>query len=1250
LALQSKLGDRLGDGTVSSVFGRILKGLATVAAGMALSVLAACGGGGGTTTPPPPPPTYYSLSVTLGTGTSGTPGPAANSYLQGSVVNYTYAPNSGYGNLVVKMDGNVVSNPGSVTMNGPHAIATTASPSGPPTISAQPQNATVEYLAPATFNVIAAASSPLTYQWQRNGVDIPGAAQASYTTSALAFTETGTQFSAVVSCSTGSVASDMATVTVKSPPLDRTPTLAGIDQNQNGVRDDIDAVVARIPVDLSQKQKLEAVARILQTSITGPLASLKLESSTDNNRNKELQTIAQSNMQALSDAIMQVVQSVPQGWKYIYDIRACQYNTKDRVSQRIAEYKLLKGTTWDLTVPEPPVINVSASSLIVPGYSIEYFNGVDNTSEQATQSIGKILETFNTAYRHPVSNKTYRLNYHLCYNPTDGILDDLFEAYVQMTQGNINWEGFWNFAHSMNPDLNKEIFMSKLASRLVEVEATVNSLIGKFVADTSDRINNGWRVLGIAHSQGNLFANSTYDEMLNKHYTTDQFKVVHVAPATNRVVGRYTTWEHDSIINYYLRQIFPSTMPANDFSPSEHPLLDFPGHSFIDIYLSKPTLSEKVIKDIRDALASFPEDLSPQITSFKSIPEVITEGQTVDLLPVFTNATSASIDNGVGTVVSGGTYTVKPTTTPMAFYNLTVNGPGGTTKATTIVTVIPNTDVSITSFTAVPASIAPGHSAVLTPVFINATSATINPGVVGTVTSGTGYTVTPAATTIYTLTANGTHGPVTRTVTVTVTTGSSVSITSFTAAPTSITAGQSAVLTPVFINASSATINPGVAGNVTSGTGYTVTPAATTTYTLTANGTNGPVTRAVTVTVTGGLFSQQGPKLVGMGAAGTAEQGRPVSISADGNTAIVGGRADDYAFADNAATGAAWIWTRAGGVWTQQGTKLVGSGAVGRAYQGASVAISSDGNTALVGGWNDDSGAGAAWVWTRSGGVWTQQGTKLVGSGAVGIANQGVWVSLSADGNTAIVGGPSDNSDPADTFHIGVGAAWVWTRSGGVWTQQGPKLVGSDSSGKSYQGISVSLSSDGNTAIVGGTRDNGAAGAAWVWMRAGVVWTQQGTKLVGSGVTGAFAEQGGSVCLSADGNTAMVGGYSDNSGAGAAWVWTRTGGFWTQQGTKLIGSGAVGNAYQGSSVSLSADGNTAIVGGPTDNTTPGAMWVWKRSGGAWTQQGSKLVGSGSVGVQVLQGISVSLSADGNTAIVGGCGDNGNLGAAWVFTR
>ena len=101
-----------------------------------------------------------------------------------------------------------------------------------------------------------------------------------------------------------------------------------------------------------------------------------------------------------------------------------------------------------------------------------------------------------------------------------------------------------------------------------------------------------------------------------------------------------------------------------------------------------------------------------------------------------------------------------------------------------------------------------------------------------------------------------------------------------------------------------------------------------------------------------------------------------------------------------------------------------------------------------------------------------------------------------------------------------------------------------------------------------------------------------------------------------------------------------------QQGAKLVGTGAVGIAYQGYSVSLSADGNTAVVGGDGDNAGAGAAWVYTRSGGVWSQQGAKLVGTGAVGLAV-QGWSVALSADGNTAVVGGWND-GATGAAWVF--
>jgi lipocalin len=371
-------------------------------------------------------------------------------------------------------------------------------------------------------------------------------------------------------------------------------------------------------------------------------------------------------------------------------------------------------------------------------------------------------------------------------------------------------------------------------------------------------------------------------------------------------------------------------------------------------------------------------------------------------------------------------------------------------------------------------------------------------------------------------------------------------------------------------------------------------------------------------------FTQQGPKLVGTEALGNALQGRSVSLSGDGSTAIVGGPSDD------GGVGAAWVFTRSGGVWRQQ-AKLVGTViAAGAAGEGSSVSLSGDGNTAIVG----RPGDGAAWVYTRVGGAWSLQ-AKLIPAASF----EGLSISLSGDGNTAIVGRPGDGF---------VGAAYVFTRTNGAWSQQA-KLVGTGAVGPlpSFQGFSVSLSADGNTALVGGSTDNNEAGAAWVFARSGGMWNQQ-AKLVGTGAVSP-SEQGYSVSLSADGKTAIVGGPLDNSSAGAAWVFTRSGGRWSEQ-AKLIGKGAVNVAEQGASVSLSGDGNTAIIGGPDDNGGAGAAWLYTRARGVWSQQ-AKLVGTGAVGsLGATQGWSVSLSSDQSTAIVGGPEDNSSAGAAWVFAQ
>ena len=388
-------------------------------------------------------------------------------------------------------------------------------------------------------------------------------------------------------------------------------------------------------------------------------------------------------------------------------------------------------------------------------------------------------------------------------------------------------------------------------------------------------------------------------------------------------------------------------------------------------------------------------------------------------------------------------------------------------------------------------------------------------------------------------------------------------------------------------------------------------------------------------------FIQQGEKLTGSGEIGStpyygSEFGASVALSADGSTALIGGCYDNYGF------GAVWVFTRSGETWTQQGQKLTGeSGESGNPAFGFSVALSADGSTALIGGQEDDSYGdfAAAWVFTRSGSTWTQQSSLLPGIGERAVGYFGWSVALSSDGNTALIGGLESGK---------VGAAWVFTRSGSSWVQQGKQLTGGGESANGAFGAPVALSGDGNTAVIGSPVDSPGVGAARVFTRSGEAWTQQGEKLTGGGEVG-NGGFGSSVALSSDGSTALIGGYPDNHGVGAAWVFARSGEAWTQQGEKLTGGGEVGNGGFGSSVALSSDGGTALIGGYPDNHGVGAAWVFARSGEAWTQQGEKLTGGGEVGNGGF-GSSVALSSDGDTALMGGPADNSTVGAAWVLVN
>ena len=243
------------------------------------------------------------------------------------------------------------------------------------------------------------------------------------------------------------------------------------------------------------------------------------------------------------------------------------------------------------------------------------------------------------------------------------------------------------------------------------------------------------------------------------------------------------------------------------------------------------------------------------------------------------------------------------------------------------------------------------------------------------------------------------------------------------------------------------------------------------------------------------------------------------------------------------------MFTRSGTTWSQQAyVKASNTGA--RDFFGNSVALigrrldaggrrlgsRASAATGIDGNQADDSAfvAGAVYVFTRSGAAWSQQAYVKASNTGAG-DHFGYSVALSADGSTLAVG--------ADYGDHGVGAAYVLTRSGAVWSQQASVEASSAGTGL-YFGNSVSLSGDGATLAVGSYFEPSAAtgidgdetsavatgaGAVFTFKRSGTAWIRQ--SYVKASNTSTYAEFGWSVALSSDGATLAVGAYKEPSTA-----------------------------------------------------------------------------------------------------------------------
>ena len=271
------------------------------------------------------------------------------------------------------------------------------------------------------------------------------------------------------------------------------------------------------------------------------------------------------------------------------------------------------------------------------------------------------------------------------------------------------------------------------------------------------------------------------------------------------------------------------------------------------------------------------------------------------------------------------------------------------------------------------------------------------------------------------------------------------------------------------------------------------------------------------------------------------------------------------------------------------------------------------------------------------------QRQTLTATGGVNGNQFGFSVALSADGNTALVG-----ADGRSTY---TGAAYVFTRSNGVYSQN-QALAATGGVTNDQFGASVALSADGNTALVGANGRSGVMGAAYVFTRpnSSSAYSQaQALTDPAGGVNGDFF--GFSVALSADGNTALIGAFGRSTRAGAAYVFTRpNSGSAYSQSQALTATGGVTNDRFGFSVALSADGSTALVGAFGLSSFTGAAYVFTRpnSGSAYSPAQTLTAADGVANDQF--GFSVALSADGSTALIGASGRSSFTGAAYVFTR
>jgi hypothetical protein len=434
------------------------------------------------------------------------------------------------------------------------------------------------------------------------------------------------------------------------------------------------------------------------------------------------------------------------------------------------------------------------------------------------------------------------------------------------------------------------------------------------------------------------------------------------------------------------------------------------------------------------------------------------------------------------------------------------------------------------------------------------------------------------------------------------------------------------------------------------------------------------------------------------------------SVALDGDTLAVGASDSSCATGVNGnqtdrncpTAGAVYVFTRTGGTWSQQAylkasnTRAGGSFGSSVSLSGDTLAVGAPQETSCASGINGDQAdancqsSGAVYVFTRSGNTWSQQAyVKASNANAQDIFG---W-SVSLMGNTLAVGAPNEKScatgingnqldNGCGDQGSGAGAAYIFTRSDNVWTQEAYVKASNTRSGHAF-GLDVSL--DGDTLAVGAATegscatgidgdqsDNGCrnAGAAYVYTRTAGVWSQQAYVKASNTNMGnpfGFGDVFG-ISVALNGDTLIVGARMEAScasgingdqldngcgGSGAVYIFTRTNDRWSQAAYVKPIAPSVPNqlsvarefgrwlAFDGTTLAVGSTDDTCARGfnpSPGSNDCPGsgAVYLFSRTATSWAQRAFVKASNAEAGDSFgsFYDNSGVLAIDGNTLAVG----------------